>query len=136
MKRLVGAALAVTVSGCSFIAVRGPVHTTETIQDPALVKCTESSLLPSLDAVAGVIAAGGSIFGTIVDQTNSSTHLPDHFTAYYAGPLLALGIAYLWSASFGTDRVEACHDAKAAVIPPAVVKPIDMTGYKPPPDAD
>lgn len=125
---------ACSVTGCSFIGVRGPVHTATPVQDPSLVRCTDSSILPSLDAVAGVLGAGAALFGTIVDQTDAHTDLPNHFTAYYAGPLLVAGIVYLWSASYGTNRTEACTEAKQAVIPAAVVKPIDMTGYKPPPE--
>lgn len=122
--------VACALTGCSFVGVRGPVHTAVPTQDPKSIKCTDSSLLPSVDAVLGSIGVGAAIFGSIVDQTVAHTDLPDHFTKYYAGPLVVLGLAYLWSASFGTNRVEACTDAKAAVIPAAVVTPIDMTGVK------
>jgi hypothetical protein len=132
--RPIAVACACALGGCSFIAVRGPVHShaATPIQDPSLIRCTDSAVLPSLDAVTGSLGVGAALFGGIVDQTSAHTDLPDHYTRDFAGPLLAIGIAYLWSASFGTDRVEACVDAKAAVIPKAVVVPIDMTGVTPP----
>ena len=126
------ALVACALAGCSFVGVRAPVHRDPPVQDPALITCTESSLLPSLDAVAGSFAVAAAVFGGVAEQTEAHDSVPAHFTKYYVGPLLVLGIAYLWSASFGTDRVEHCVDVKAAVIPGVVVTPIDMSGVKPP----
>ena len=101
----------VVMCGCSFAGVRGPARTADPPTDPAKVHCTESALLPNLDALGGAAAISVIGGGVILEHTSDDGE-PEHFTKYYAGPLLAVAIAYFWSASFGTDRTERCTEVR------------------------
>lgn len=112
------------VTGCSFAGVRGPARTVEPPTDPSAIHCTESGVLPALDALGGA-AAISVIGGGILLEHTSEDGEPEHFTAYYAGPLLAVAIAYFWSASFGTDRITRCTELKEqASQVRAIVRPV------------
>ncbi len=113
------------LAGCSFIGVRAPSSKIDPATTaPDSIKCNDSSLLPSLDALggAGVISVMGG--GILLEQTTERERY-DHFTLYYAGPLLALAVAYWWSASFGNDRISRCSELKdtAGRVRP-IVRPI------------
>jgi hypothetical protein len=102
----------VCATGCSFVGVRGPVgYGNEPAADPSTVKCTDSDVLPTLDAIGGAaaLAVGGG--GFIIEQTSSSGDL-HNFTKYYAGPLVVASIIYFISTSFGTNRVQRCRAVK------------------------
>jgi hypothetical protein len=71
--------------------------------------CTESSVLPALDAIVGALAIGGAVGGEVVDQTSHPIH---RYELYYGLPALVLGIVLLVSADTGTNRVEACQTVK------------------------
>ena len=102
----------VALAGCSFIGVRGPSGRVGLVpDDPDKIKCTESSLLPSLDALGGALAIAGAGGGIISEQVGEEGK-PENFTKYYAGPLIALAIVYFASASFGNTRVTWCTDIK------------------------
>jgi hypothetical protein len=93
--------------GCSFFAVRGPTQTDSA--GSADVSCTQSGTIPALDAIVGALAIGGAVGGEIVDQTSHPIH---RYELYYGLPALVAGIVLLYSASNGTDKVEACQAAK------------------------
>jgi len=57
---------------------------------------------------AALAVAGG---GFIVEQTSSTGDL-HNFTKYYAGPLVVASIIYFIASGYGTNRVEACREAK------------------------
>src|SRR5689334_21765405 len=100
------------LGACSFVGVRGPSDRVGIVpDDPAKVKCTDSTLFPSIDALGGaasaVIAAGGVIL-----EKSSDDGKPENFTKYYAGPLAVLSIAYFYAASWGNNRITWCSDAK------------------------
>jgi len=105
-------ALLVALTGCSFIAVRGPSDRMGILPDsPSKLKCTESAFLPGMDALGGAAAfaiAGG---GVIIEQASDDGDL-DNFTKYYAGPLVAAGILYFIAASYGNERITWCTDAR------------------------
>jgi hypothetical protein len=102
----------VLVAGCSFVGVRGPTRTASSPPgDPSSIKCSESDVLPALDALAGAAALGVMGGGILLEQTSEDGE-PEHFTLYYAGPALAVAIAYFWSASYGTTRVSRCTELK------------------------
>lgn len=123
----------VALAGCSFAGVRAPAAKIDPITlRVESVRCNDSSLLPSLDALAGAAAIAASGGGVILEHTTSKERY-DNFTLYYAGPLLALAITYWWSASFGNDRISRCSDLKErhnSVRP--IVRPIedDNPNYK------
>jgi hypothetical protein len=93
-------------TSCSFFAVHGP-NQTESGSD---VSCTEDNTFPAIDAIVGALAIGGAVGGEVVDQTSHPIH---RYELYYGLPALVLGIVLLVSASTGTDRVQACQDAKS-----------------------
>lgn len=102
----------VLVAGCSFVGVRGPARTAgQPPGDPGSIKCTESDVLPALDALGGAVALGVMGGGILLEQTSEDGE-PENFTLYYAGPALAVAIAYFWSASYGTSRVSRCTELK------------------------
>jgi hypothetical protein len=94
-------------ASCSFFAVRGPIDNPGT--GSADTSCTESSTIPALDAIVGALAIGGAVGGEVVDQTSHPIH---RYELYYGLPALVLGIVLLVSANSGTNRVEACQEAK------------------------
>ena len=120
------AALAVLLAGCSFVGVRGPSGKIDPdTTDRRSIKCTESDVLPALDAIGGaaaLLAAGG---GIILEHTSDDGE-PKHFTLYYAGPLVALAIVYFSSGTFGTNRISRCselREAKSTIIPVTPIEP-------------
>jgi hypothetical protein len=106
------ATLLALLCACSFVGVRGPSDRVGIVpDDPAKVKCTESTLFPTIDSIGGagaLIVAGA---GVVLEQT-SEDGKPEHFTRYYAGPLALLSIAYFYAASWGNERITWCSDAK------------------------
>ncbi|MEO8705857.1 MAG: hypothetical protein ABI867_37850 [Kofleriaceae bacterium] len=117
-------ALAVlALGGCSFVGVRSPKPQTDPPTYP--VKCNDSGILPALDALGGAAAISVMGGGIILERTDED-HDPQHFTLYYAGPLLALAVVYWASASFGNTRTSRCSDMKeAASRTQEVVRPIE-----------
>src|SRR5688572_18889673 len=96
------------LGGCSFVGVRGPSDRVGAL--PAKLSCTESPLLPSLDAAGGALAFAVAGAGVILEQASDNNE-PENFTKYYAGPLVAAGILYFIAASFGNTRITWCTDA-------------------------
>ncbi|HEY1816571.1 MAG TPA: hypothetical protein VGG74_29695 [Kofleriaceae bacterium] len=93
--------------GCSFFAVHGPTQAAD--GSASDTSCTQSGTIPALDAIVGALAIGGSVGGEIVDQTSHPIH---RYELYYGLPALIAGIVLLYSASSGTDKVEACQAVK------------------------
>jgi len=112
-------ACALLLGGCSFAFVRGPASTAE-LSD---ARCTESGFFPGLDALAGAAAIGTAVGGTIIEHTSDDGH-PKDFGLYYGLPLVAVGIAYLAAATFGTNRVEDCQEVKQRVKQVEIVRPV------------
>lgn len=104
------AVVALFATGCSFFLTKGP-GAVKPGDDPKKNPCTESSIIPSLDALAGAAAIGVDAGGILLEAVREN-HEPKNFVYYFGAPLLALGIAYFWSASYGTDHVEACTEYK------------------------
>jgi|LNFM01.2.fsa_nt_gb hypothetical protein len=104
--------LALAVTGCSFIGVRGP---NERVGRPPKrredLNCTTSAALPGLDGLAGTAAIGAAGIGTLFEQVSEDGE-PDGFTKYAAGPLFVGALVLFISASFGNTRVTWCSDAK------------------------
>ncbi len=123
-------AAVLVLTGCSFVGVRAPKPQTEPPTYP--VKCNDSGILPALDALGGAAAISVMGGGIILERT-SEDHEPDHFTLYYAGPLLVLAVVYWASASYGNNRTSRCSDLKdaASQVRPVVI-PIEP-GEKPKP---
>jgi hypothetical protein len=111
-------AAALALPGCSFALVRGPSSTVD-LASPAATHCTESGFFPGLDALTGALALAGSVTGVIVEHTSTDGR-PKDFGLYYGLPLVALGIVYLASATFGTNRIEDCVEVKSRTAPPVV----------------
>jgi len=101
-----GRAVLATVlcASCSFFAVKGP----QTRSRDAT--CTESDVIPSLDAVAGGLLVAGGLVGEIFDHI--SAHPIAHYELVIGLPALAVGITYLVAAARGTDRVSTCQAVK------------------------
>ena len=117
------------LTGCSFAGVRAPSRSIDpATMSPDQIKCNESSLLPSLDALGGALVISAMGGGIILEQTTERERY-DHFTLYYAGPLLLGAIGYWWSASFGNERVSRCTDLKetAGRVRP-IVRPVEGDG--------
>ncbi|MCX5743447.1 MAG: hypothetical protein NT062_13215 [Proteobacteria bacterium] len=94
--------------------------------DPSTVHCSTSAALPSLDAIGGAAAIAASAGGTLYEGVSDNADFKN-FKYYYALPLLAVGIAYMWSASYGTDHVEACTEYKEKAGQPSLwqIQPIE-----------
>ena len=124
----------VLVAGCSFVGVRGPSRTaSDPPGDPSSIKCTQSDVLPALDALAGAAALGVMGGGILLEQTSDDGE-PEHFTLYYAGPALAVAVAYFWSASYGTARVSRCTELKEQLAKvKEAVRPIEGVPVRPDP---
>src|SRR5688572_27664634 len=97
-------AVGLGLAGCSFAFVRAPARLSEPPTDPAAVKCNDSGLFPTLDALGGAAAISVAGGGVILEK-GSEDGEPENFTAYYAGPLLAVAIVYWAAATFGTNRI-------------------------------
>ncbi len=91
-------------ASCSFFAVKGPQTRGRDVQ------CTDSDIIPSLDAVTGAVLVGGALVGEIIDHVGS--HSIDHYELIVALPALVVGITSLVAASKGTDRVSTCQAVK------------------------
>ena len=120
-------ALVALVAGCSFVGVRGPGSRVGLLpEDPADLKCSESSLFPSLDALGGAAAIGIAGGGIVLEQT-SEDGKPENFTKYYAAPIVALAIVYFVSASYGNNRITWCTDARERILKARDgVRPVDL----------
>lgn len=104
--------LALAMTGCSFIGVRGPADRVAFApKNPDDLKCPEDSILPSLDALGGAFAMAAAVGGVFAEQLSEDGE-PDGFTKLYAGPLAVVSIVYLVSASHGNTRITWCSDAK------------------------
>jgi hypothetical protein len=91
-------ACALLTASCSYVFVHAP--------DPAMAdtqaaarSCTDSTLVPSIDAIAGVLAIAGAGAGEVIDHETS--HTVHDYELVIALPLLVVGIAYLVAASHG-----------------------------------
>jgi hypothetical protein len=100
--------LALAGSSCSYVFVHAP---DPTAPDPRATArtCTDSTLVPSIDAAVGVLAIAGAGGGEIVDHETS--HTMHDYELIVGLPLLVVGIAYLVAASHGNAAVETCHAA-------------------------
>jgi hypothetical protein len=129
--------LVTCLTACSFAGVRGPSSRVGLVpNDPSELKCTESALLPSLDALGGALAISAAGGGILIEQTSEDGSL-DNFTKYYAGPLIAAGILYFVSASFGNNRITWCTDAKERSMRARdAVRPIELPAPTRPPARD
>lgn len=133
MKAMRVAAALVLTSGCSFALVRGPSERVSIL--PASdrdLKCTDSTLFPSLDALAGAAAAAVAGGGIVIEQTSDANDKKlENFTKYYAGPIVVGAIVYFVSAGFGNKRVTWCSDAHERMIKAqSEIRPIDPTPVK------
>ncbi len=126
VQKTIAVIVAVCLAACSFVGVRTPVVEPGPTPDaPKTIRCSDGSILPALDAIGGAVAMSAAATGVFREQFKDAEK-PAHFTAYYAGPLVAIAIAYWYSASFGTSRVSRCAQLKddAAQIREAV-RPIE-----------
>ena len=123
--RLVAVTAALLTTGCSFVLTKGP-GAVPVGTDPAKVDCTTSTVLPSIDAIGGAGTIAASAGGTLYEIVSPDPAF-ENFKYYYALPLLALGVVYMWSASHGTDNVTSCQALKDKEDQPTLwqVQPID-----------
>ena len=98
--------LALALGGCSFFLVKGPPN--EYV--PATVQCTDSDVIPSIDAAGGVFAIAGAVGGEFV--TRLTDHKVEHYELFYALPLVVAGIVYLVASGRGTEKVQNCRAAR------------------------
>ena len=126
MEKLIALGMAVCLVACSFVGVSMPtVEAGATPGAPRTIHCSESSVLPALDAVGGALALSGAAVGVFREQFKDSEK-PEHFSLFYAGPLVVLAITYWYSAAFGTARVSRCSQLKEeAAQVREVVRPIE-----------
>ncbi len=119
------------LAGCSFVLVKDPPRVAPGT-DPAKVNCSQSSLIPGIDAIGGAAAIAAAAAGVVLEHT-SSDGSPKRFDLYFAGPLVVLGIIYFYAASGGTDAVEACQKIKVKADDPQTwqITPIDPGPPKP-----
>jgi hypothetical protein len=119
--------MVVVLGGCSFVGVKAPRRPPDDGRpyDARAVKCNDSAVLPTIDALGGAASLAAAGGGILVEEL-SETGKFHNFKYYYAAPLVALGILYFYSASFGTSRVTRCSELKnpGGVEP---VRPIDFT---------
>ena len=122
---------AVFATGCSFVLVHGPSQRIETLPtDGSHIDCTESAAVPLADTIGGIAAITAAGAGVLVEQT-SNDGKPEHFTAYYAGPLAAVAIAYFISASRGNSQVTWCRDVNERLNKPGErVIPVDPNRHE------
>ena len=128
---------AVLFTGCSFVGVRAPTQTepfdaSGAPLDPKTIKCTDSDILPAIDALGGAAALAVAGGGVILEHT-SDDGSPQHFTAYYMTPLIAVAVAYFYAAQWGTDRVSRCTDLKEAttkITPILTIEPSKKPGIE------
>lgn len=105
------AALALCLSGCSFLFVDGPPIGYE---DMAYFQCTESKVAPGADTFAAlfdvVMAAG------YYSRASDAVYMEDAEQLESAGAL-AIGAAAIWAASaiYGFSNVGQCIDAKTEI---------------------
>jgi hypothetical protein len=119
------AAIVAVLCGCSFVGVRGAAETVDPASDPRSIRCTESQVLPTIDAIGGTGALVAAGAGVIIEQASDDGDL-ENFSLYYAGPLLAVAITYWVSASIGNKRITRCTELKEkASTMPVPVRAID-----------
>lgn len=106
--------LAVSATGCSFFLVKGPRQRVDVIGQGADRKCTETPVVPVVDAVGG-LALGGAAVGGVILEAAGSDSAPDNFGKYYAAPLVIGSIVYFVAASMGNSRVTWCVDMKERI---------------------
>jgi hypothetical protein len=97
----------VLCASCSFVAVHGPTATNY----GAKSTCTESDLIPAIDAVAGALLVAGAIGGEIADHV-ASKPLASNYELVIGLPALVVGITYLVAAAGGTSKVSTCQATK------------------------
>lgn len=126
VEKVIAVSVAVCLLACSFVGVQMPtVEPGATPGSPRTIHCSDSGLLPALDAVGGALAMSGAAVGIFREQFKDSDK-PEHFTLFYAGPLVVLAITYWYSAAFGTARVSRCSQLREeAAQVREVVRPIE-----------
>jgi hypothetical protein len=131
--RAIAALVVIALSGCSFIGVRAPQRPPDDGRplDPRSIKCNDSQILPTIDALGGAAAIASAGGGILVEEL-SETGKFHNFKYYYAAPLVLVGIVYFYSASFGTSRVSRCADLKEGASTVEPIRPIDFTKSKEP----
>ena len=98
--------LALSLAGCSFFFVKPPPEA----YDAKTLVCTDGDVLPSVDSATGVLSIATAVGGEFVTQLTD--HKLDHYELVLGLPLVAIGIAYLVSASYGTHAVQRCRAIK------------------------
>lgn len=107
MKTLMLAAVALFSSGCSLLLVEGPSNY-RMPDDP--IYCTESSILPVIDAVAAASNVTGAM---IVGIDNSGRFTQDEKNLVIGSGIVWAGIqTYSWLE--GRKRIRECREAKSA----------------------
>ncbi|MBX3160451.1 MAG: hypothetical protein KF773_31085 [Deltaproteobacteria bacterium] len=131
MRAIATVSILVTLAGCSFVAVRSPVRPPDDGRpiDPRRIRCDDSQLFPTLDALGGAAALAAAGGGILVEGL-SDTGKFENFTLYAAGPLVALGVLYFYAASFGTTRVGRCADLKEGAGAVEPIRPIEFDTVK------
>jgi len=122
------ALVALSLTGCSFLFVRGP-------GDPATrpptvyPDCTSSMTWPIVDGALAAMYAFGAVGMLTTDGFGASTNDDEMEEAAIASMLFAIAAGA--GSYIGYQRVSECRDARAAYVPPYphVVPPY---GYPPP----
>jgi hypothetical protein len=101
------ALLALLPTGCSFAFVDGPPTTHKQLP---YFECTSSNVLPTVDAVLGVIY-GVAAVGTLADgaTSSSSSYSDNKGDAILAGAAAAVLVA---SGIYGYQKTSSCREAK------------------------
>ena len=106
--------IAIAATGCSFFLVKGPAQRVDVIGPGADTGCTETPVVPVVDAIGGLALGGAAVGGVILEATNSDS-APANFGKYYAAPLVIGSIVYFVAASMGNSRVTWCVDMKERI---------------------
>ena len=107
MRTLTLAAVALFASGCSLLLVEGPPNLAFRMPDDPIY-CTESSILPAIDAVAAASNVAGAV---IVGADNSGTFTQDEKNIVIGSGIVWAAIqTYSWHE--GRKRIRKCREAK------------------------
>jgi hypothetical protein len=104
------AGVLVLCASCSFVAVHGP---TTTNSGPKST-CTDSALIPGIDAMTGALLVAGSIGGEIAAHVATKPFV-SNYELVIGLPALVVGITYLVAASKGTNKVSNCQATKRGI---------------------
>jgi hypothetical protein len=121
--RLVSAALALGLGGCSFAFVHGPPANHRQMR---FFDCSTSNALPLLDSVM----AAGAVGETLDAVTGSATTMNKTELATFAVEAAILGA----SAVYGFTKTSDCRDAQAAMLARTPLTPVGPYMLAPPVD--